>query len=101
MKLYPYRKCYFLQVHRQRKNQLSGLHNYYTNEGTIILITRVMLLLCLHTSAYNTCYASFMITQDSSEEFNRNNNDMSGVTGVTCTTETTFYTEHTRFNLLE
>ena len=46
-------------------------------------------------------YDYFMLTQDSAEELNQNDDDMSCVTGVTCQTRTKFYTQHKRFNLPE
>ena len=49
----------------------------------------------------NIYYAYFMLTQDSAEELNQNDDDMSCVTGVTCTTGTKFYTQHTQFNIPE
>ena len=42
-----------------------------------------------------------MLTQDSAEELNQNNDDLSCVTEVTGTTGTTFYTDQTQFNILQ
>ena len=40
-----------------------------------------------------------MLTQDSTEELNKNDDDVSCVTVVTGTTGTIFYTQHTGFNI--
>ena len=42
-----------------------------------------------------------MLTQDSAEELNKNDDDVSCVTVVTGTTGTIFYTQHTGLNLPE
>ena len=49
--------------------------------------------------SYNMYYASFMITQDSAEELNQNDDDISCVSGSTGTTGTTFHTQQTQFNI--
>ena len=46
-------------------------------------------------------YASFMLTQYSAKELNQNDDDMSCVNGVTGKTGTSFYTQHTGFNVTE
>ena len=66
IKLYPNINCCFNQVHRQRYEEVSGLHHYYTYAETIV--------------------------QDSSEELNQNYDDMSCVNGFKRTTGTTFHT---------
>ena len=58
-----------------------------------------MLLLCFHNSDYNICNAYVILTQDAEEELNQNNNDMPCITGSTGITGTTFYNQHTRFDI--
>ena len=46
-------------------------------------------------------YASFMLTQDSAEELNQHDDDISFVNVFTGKTRTTFYTQHKGFSIPE
>ena len=98
-KFYPSVNCFFLPVQKQRNKEVSGFCHYYTYAGTIIILTCVMILLCLHNYSYNVCYNYFIITKYVAEQLNQNYDNMCCVPGVTGTTGTKFYTQHTRFNL--
>ena len=54
-----------------------------------------------HNYSSNLYYASFVLTKDATEELNQKYDGISCVTVVTVITGSTFYTQHTRLNLLE
>ena len=75
-KMFPSTKYCFLKTKRQRNKKVSGMHNYYTSEGIIMLPT------------FNSY---FMFTQDSAEELNQNDDDISCLNGVTVINRKLFF----------